>query len=74
MQRAGRTDTVLRTSTVFVDDKSIYNGKEAGGVYEEFGLALSVVIRNGGVVIPTPELVIRSGDTLVYHMDFEEDL
>lgn len=73
MQRAGRERKVIRTSTVYIDDCSIYREKAVGRMYEEFGIIVTTIIRNGDVVIPTANTVIQIGDTAVYYCDIEED-
>lgn len=73
MQRAGREGVVYRTSTITVDEFSVYRDKNAGIFYEEFGFTLSVIIRGGEVIVPTPNTIVREGDTIVYQCNVEED-
>lgn len=73
MQRAGREGVVYRTSTIAVDEFSVYKNKKSGIFYEEFGFTLSVIIREGSILVPSSDTVVKVGDTLVYQCNVEED-
>lgn len=53
--------------SVFVEDGSPFVGREVGELDKTYALGINVVARDGAVIVPTANLVIKPGDTLVYY-------
>lgn len=53
--------------SVFVEDGSPFVGREVGELDKTYALGINVVARDGAVIVPTANLVIKQGDTLVYY-------
>lgn len=72
MQKKNAINREIGTMSVVIETGSVFLDKSVSRIWEEYHIRIVVLVREGAVVMPNPQLVTKVGDTMVYQME-EED-
>jgi len=66
MQRDAAEDSARSVATLVVDKESNFEGRAVGTVEDEYNIQIDIIIREGNVILPTNESILKSQDTICY--------